>query len=87
MRVNFLYWHVLDTVVILEEGNLPQPRCTRYDMLVPRWALNGRYPNTSQCSRGGERKRRRLEEEELRESLERTFKAYGEPLKNVTAFR
>ena len=35
---------------------------------------------------GAERKRRRLAEEELRESTERSFKAYGEPLKNVMAF-
>ena len=28
MRVHFLHRHVLDTVVILEEGNLPHPRCT-----------------------------------------------------------
>ena len=25
MRVNFWHWHVRDTVVILEEGNLPHP--------------------------------------------------------------
>ena len=27
MQVQFLYQHVLDTVVIMEEGNLPHPRC------------------------------------------------------------
>ena len=27
MRENFLHRHVRDTVVILEEGNLPHPRC------------------------------------------------------------
>ena len=36
---------------------------------------------------GAERKRRRLAEVELRESLERTFKAYGRPLEMVPAFR
>ena len=35
MQVHFLYWHVLDTVVILEEGNLPHPQCAQCDMLVP----------------------------------------------------
>ena len=29
MRVHFLHRHVHNTVVILEEGNLPFPRCTR----------------------------------------------------------
>ena len=87
MRVHFLYWHVLDTMVILEEGNLPHPRCTQCDMLVPRRALNGRHPATSQCARVLEQKRRRLAEVELREISERAFDSYGGPLGNVTAFR
>ena len=80
MRVYFLYRHVLDTVVILEEGNLPHPRYTQCDMLVPRWALNGRNPVIAQFSRGGEKKRRRISEEEMREILEWDFEAYGELL-------
>ena len=56
-------------------------------MMVPRQALNGRYPVTDQCARGAERKRQRLAEAELRERLERAFEAYGEPLEDVTAFR
>ena len=82
MQVHYLYWHVLDTVVIMEEGNLPHPRCTRCDMLSPRRALNDRHTATNQLARGGERKRRRLAEEELRESLEQALEVYGEPLKN-----
>ena len=35
MKVHFLHRNVLDTVVILEEVNLPHPRCTRCFMLVP----------------------------------------------------
>ena len=27
MRVHFLHHNVKDTVVVLEEGNLPHPRC------------------------------------------------------------
>ena len=56
-------------------------------MLVPRWALNGRNPATSQCERGAEQKRRRLAEAETRESSERDFEAYGEPIHNVLEFR
>ena len=56
-------------------------------MLVPWRTLNGRHLNTAQCSRGAERNRRRLAEEELRERSERAFQAYGEPLVNVTTFR
>ena len=74
-------------MVILEEGNLPHPWCTRCDMLVPRRALNSRHPATAQCARGAERKRRWPAEADLRESSERAFEAYREPLENVTAFR
>ena len=87
MPVHFLYRNVLDTVVIMEEGNPPLPRCTRCDMLFPRRALNGRHPATDQCARGEEQNRRRLAEAVLRESSDRAFEAYGEPLENVTAFR
>ena len=55
-------------------------------MLVPRQALNRRHPATAQCAREAERKRRRLAEAETRESSERAFKAYGEPINNVSAF-
>ena len=60
-------------MVVLEEGNLPHPRCPWCDILVPWLVLNGRQLATAQCDRGAERKRRRLEEEEFRESSERAF--------------
>ena len=87
MWVHFLHGHVLGTVVILEEGNFPHPRCARCDMLIPRRSLNGRHLATAQCARGAERKRQRLAEAETRESSERAFEAYGEPIQNVLAFR
>ena len=79
MRVHFLHWHALDTMVIPEEGNLSHPRCAQCDMLVPRRALNGRHPATYQCTRGAERKRWRLAKAEMIASSERAFEAYGEP--------
>ena len=42
MRVHFWRRHVRDTIIILEEGNLPHPRCENCDMFVPWRALNGR---------------------------------------------
>ena len=45
-------------------------------MLVLRKALNGRHPDTAQCARGVERKRRRLTEAEMRERLARALEAY-----------
>ena len=87
MRVHFLHRHVWDNMVILEEGNLPHQQFPLCDMLVPWHALNRRHIGTAQCARGADQKRRRLAEEELRESLERAFQAYGELLENVTEFR
>ena len=86
MRVHFVHWHVLDTVVVQEEGNFPHPRCARCDMLVHRKDLNGRHPGTAQCNKGAKRKRRRLAEAETQESTEWAFEAYGEPIKNMLAF-
>ena len=60
MQVHFVNRHVQDTVLMLEKGNLPHPRCPRCDMRVPRKALNGRHLGTAQCVKGAERKRRRL---------------------------
>ena len=75
MRVRFVHRHVLDTVVILEEGNSPHTWCAQCDMQVPRRALGGRYPGTAQCLKGSEWKRLQLVEAETRENLERAFEA------------
>ena len=47
MRVHFVHRHVHNTVVILEEVNLPLPGCPRCDLQVSRKALNGRHLETS----------------------------------------
>ena len=87
MRVHFVHRHVLDTVVMLEEGNFPHPRCARCDIQVPRRALNGRHPGTAQCLKGVERKRGRLAETETREDSERAFEAYRESIESLTEFK
>ena len=87
IRLHFVHRHVLDTVVMLKEGNSPHPRCARCDMQVPRRALNRWHPGTSQCLKGAERKRRRLAEAETQENLERAFEAYGAPIESVTGFK
>ena len=62
MRVHFVHRHAQDTVVILEEGNLPHPRYPRCDLQVPTKALNGHHLGTVQCKKGAELKQRRLAE-------------------------
>ena len=79
--------NVQDIVIILEEGNLPHPRCSRCDILVPWRALNGRHHATVMFRKGAEPKRRRMVEAELWDSTERAFEAYGKPLETVTTFK
>ena len=61
-NVHFLRRHVRDTVIILEEGNLPHTHCPCCNILVPWKALNRRHITTAQCAKGAEQKRRRLRE-------------------------
>ena len=70
-----------------DEGTPPHPRCAQCNILVPWRALNGRHPATFQCARGADRKRQQIAEAETRESSERAFEAYGEPLEKVKTFR
>ena len=86
MRVHFWRRHVRDTVIILEEGNLPHPRCENCDMLVPWRSLNGRHKDTAMCRSGSDKKWRQDTKAEIRESAERAFKAYGGQLEAVDSF-
>ena len=87
MRVHFWRRHVRDTVIILEEGNLPHPRGEECDMLVPWRSLNGRHKDTGMCKSGAIKKQRRETETEIRESTERAFEAYGGQLEDVDSFK
>ena len=87
IQVHFVHRNVLDTVVMLEEGNYPHPRWAQCDMQVPQRALNGWHPGTTQCLKGAERKRRRLAETETRENSERVFEAYRAPIESMTEFK
>ena len=82
-----MHRHVYDTVVILEEGNLPLPRCPRCDLQVSRRALNGRHLGTNQYRTGAERKIRRLAAAEGEAATKRAFNAYGRRLNSVKEFR
>ena len=85
----FWFWHrhIRETVVILEEGNLPCPHCHMCDMLVLWRSLNEMHRYTVQCKKGAERKRHRLETKEERVVTSRAFISYGIPLDMVTSFR
>ena len=75
------------TIVILEEGNRPYPRCPKCVMFMSHKAFNVRHLATDSCRRGEERKRCRLSEEESQAVIEREIIAYGNPLSPVTSFK
>ena len=87
MRVHFWHQHGRDTVVILEEGNLPHPQCPLCGILMPWKALNGTHMRTSQFTRGAERRIRRLAVKEGKEVTDRAFSPSGRPLDMVTYFK
>ena len=87
MRVHLWRRHVRDIIIILEEGDLPHPRYENCAMFVPWRTLNGRHKSTEMCRSGAERKRRRLAEEEIRDSTEMTFKVYGQQIQSVPRFK
>ena len=49
--------------------------------------MNGWHMTTAQCDKGVEWKRWRLTEEEMRESMDRDFQAYGRTLATVTSLK
>ena len=87
MKVQLWHRHIRDTVVILEEGNTPQPQCSLCDVLLTWRSLNGMYWRIEQYKRGVERKKRRLAAEEEREVTARAFSAYERPLEMMNYFR
>ena len=86
LRVQFAHRHTQDTIVILEEGNRPYPRCPQCDIFWSHKALNGRHLTMAFCLQGSERKRCRLAEEEERTGAETEITEYGIPLALVTSF-
>ena len=87
LRVHFAHRHPGATVVILEEGAFPYPKCNLCDMQIPWASLNGGHRNTAMCARGADRKKRRLAAEAARKARETVFHAYGQPLENVSLFK
>ena len=75
------------TIVILEEGNQPYPRCPQCDIFLSQKALNGQNLSKDFFLQVTERKRYHLAEEEAREEAEALIKSYGTPLTPVTSFK
>ena len=87
MRVHFWHRNGRNTVVILEEGNLPHPWHHLCNMLVMWQSLNGMHRRTAHCKKGEEQKRRSLVAKEERAITPRSFSTYGRILEMTTSFR
>ena len=84
---HFVYCHVRDTLVVLEELNHPLLRCPRCDVFVPWRELHGKHQATAMCAKRAERKSNRLREEEAQASIVVAFRAYRRPLGMVMEFK
>ena len=52
LRIHFLYCHIWDTIVILEEDNHPHPRILAFDIFVPWLVLKHHLPTSVICMWG-----------------------------------
>ena len=87
LRRHFLYRHPQDSLVILEEGSHPLPRCELCGMHVPYSALNGRHRHSRTCREGVDRRRQRNAMMEAKRAMDIQFTAKGSQLERVPTFR
>ena len=87
IRVQLWHQNVWDTVVIMEDGNLPHSKSPLWDMLIPCQSLDGLKNSTAQFNKESERKRRRLTVKGARAVTSRVFSAYGRPLEMAPYFK
>ena len=83
LRVHFAY----NTILILEEGNRPYPRCPKYEMFVSHKASNVCHRVVAFFRKGEERKRLRLADDKAQAGTYMAISAYGIPLSPVTSFK
>ena len=87
LQIHLVHRHVRDTVVILEGGNHPHPRCPVCDMFITWAALNCHHPVMSLCVQGAESNIRRVAEDEHRVGTVTMFQAYDRPLEIGLPFK
>ena len=54
LQLHFMQWNVEDTIIILNKGTVPHPRCGKCVMFLPLDTLVAWYLSTKICSRGVE---------------------------------
>ena len=73
--VNFAHRNPRDSIVILEEGNQPYPRCPQCDIFFPRDELNQAHSTSVMCWRRLDSNQQRLVVEDTEERMGRIFLA------------
>ena len=71
LQIHFMHRHIRDTISILEEVDPPPtPLPCMCDMFIPWAEMNNLHPTNMLCSRGDDRKRQRLADEEANAEVE-----------------
>ena len=76
-----------DTVVIMDERNLPHYCCNWYELFLPRVYLNNKNPDIALCAKGDKCKKYRLSTEEACSRADTDFRSYGRSLVHVASFK
>jgi hypothetical protein len=85
MRRHFLFRHYHDTIIILQEGQLP--RCDKCGMFCTVTALAGKHLDSALCRKGARRNKRKIRELQCIRALRHQFHIRDQPLETVTNFR
>ena len=85
LRVNFSHQHSQDSIVILEEGNQPHPRCLQFEIFFPQEALN--WVTSDMCWHGSKKEQRIMVVAEVEKCMGGGFSAYGKLLMEVPPFK
>jgi hypothetical protein len=85
MRRHFLFWHYYDTIIILEEGQLP--RCDNCGMFCTLSALAGKHKELALCKEGARQNKQKVTYLRCIRAFRCTFQIQDQPIKTVTTFR
>ena len=50
---HFMHPNVEDTIVVLNQGPIPDPRCRQQDIFIPRQAMQAEHLDNAMCKGGG----------------------------------
>lgn len=79
--------HHHDSLIIVEEGTTPLPKCELCGMHVPNNALNAGHKQTASCKTGADRKRQRQAIQCSQQASKMVFTIGNTPLETVTKFK